>query len=649
MIRIMFIIPYEEMEREIAQLLAEFSCEETIEYRCALHTYQDLGGYRQEWPCDVIIARGYSADAVMREVPTIPVVKITFTSADALHAIQACREKFHSRRIAIIGHPSLAIASETIHEICDIPIEIYTHAPEADIPAIVHTALDSGNDTIIGGGAACLYAESLHVNNFNSLTDRETLYRAVVDAVQRVQLHRQEEIRLRTLRTIMDVSGEGLMLTDCEGRISVCNKYAELILRAEQKSAPEKVRGSCLQLLPELQESFFHVRKTQHSVENEIFRRAGKIYAANIVPVLIGGQVDSIYINFRDISSIQETENQIRKKLSARGMVTRYQFEDIIHQNARMEDIIQNARSFARVDSNVLIYGETGTGKELFAQSIHAASRRSNRPFIAVNCAAIPEHLLESEMFGYSRGAFTGSAKEGKQGLFELAHGGTLFLDEISELPYSFQGKLLRVLQEREIRRIGDDRVIPVDVRIIAATNRNLEEMVSQSHFRRDLFYRLNVLCLFVPPLRQRPEDIAPIFQFFLRSYSLEFDKPLPSLSTRAQAMLREYRWLGNIRELRNVAERLMVLYSGEGSLESVLESSIFPSWKTLPPESGAAEPPASPAEEPPSERDQLLAVLRSAGSREAAAEQLGISRSTLWRRMKQLGLMGEHGREPAP
>ena len=140
-----------------------------------------------------------------------------------------------------------------------------------------------------------------------------------------------------------------------------------------------------------------------------------------------------------------------------------------------------------------------------------------------------------------------------------------------------------------------------------------------------------------------------PIFQFFLRSYSLEFDKPLPSLSTRAQAMLREYRWLGNIRELRNVAERLMVLYSGEGSLESVLESSIFPSWKTLPPESGAAEPLASPAEEPPSERDQLLAVLRSAGSREAAAEQLGISRSTLWRRMKQLGLMGEHIREPAP
>ena len=207
MIRIMFIIPYEEMEREIAQLLAEFSCEETIEYRCALHTYQDLGGYRQEWPCDVIIARGYSADAVMREVPTIPVVKITFTSADALHAIQACREKFHSRRIAIIGHPSLAIASETIHEICDIPIEIYTHAPEAGIPAIVHTALDSGNDSIIGGGAACLYAESLHVNNFNSLTDRETLYRAVVDAVQRVQLHRQEEIRLRTLRTILDVSG----------------------------------------------------------------------------------------------------------------------------------------------------------------------------------------------------------------------------------------------------------------------------------------------------------------------------------------------------------------------------------------------------------------------------------------------------------
>ena len=594
-------------------------------------THIELHNYKQDWPCDVIIARGYSADVIAARYTAVPVIKINFTSADAINAIQACRERFRSKRIAIIGHPSLAIASETIHKICDIPIDIYTmDGPEMDIPGLVRKALENGNDTIIGGGTACRCAEDLHVNNYNSLTNQETLYHAVNDAVQTVRIQRQERVKAQTLQTIVDNSSEGFILTDAGGTIRICNRFVEMLFHTDTNEIVGKLYS---QFLPELLESFAKVMQTHRPAENEMFRRAGKIYMANVTPIIIDGAVDSVFVDCHDISSIQEMENQIRKKLFAKGMVTRYQFGDIIHRSAQVEHLITSAKKFAAVDSNVLIYGETGTGKELFAQSIHAESQRANRPFIAVNCAAIPEHLLESEMFGYTGGAFTGSAKEGKRGLFELAHNGTLFLDEIAELPYSFQGKLLRVLQEREIRRIGDDHVIPVDVRIIAATNQNLEGMIDQNKFRRDLYFRLNVLCLFVPPLRQRTEDIVPIFQSFLRDYAVKFEKTMPVLTEAAQMLLCSYKWFGNIRELRNVAERFMVLYTDGCNLVSVLSDSIFPSRAV--PESGTILP---AAEEP--ECSRIRSALQMTGSREEAALRLGISRSTLWRKMKQYGLM---------
>lgn len=632
MIRIMFIIPYEAMEQEIAQLLTSFPCGEPISYQCALYTHLDLEAGHSSWPCDIIVARGYSADVLAAQQTEIPVIKINFSSTDAINAIQVCRERFGSQKIAIIGHPSLAVASATIHSLCDIPIDIYTmEGTKAEIPKLVHTALQNGNDTIIGGGTACQYAESLHVNNYNAPTNPETLYNAIRSAVQTVQIQRQERVKNKTLQTIMDTSDTGFLLTDAAGVVKICNQFVEKLFRA---TSQEMVGRQFSRILPEFQECFANVLQTQLPAENEIFRRAGKIYTANIVPISIDGTVDSVFIDCRDISSIQEAESQIRKKLFTKGMVTRYQFDDIIHRNLRMQNLIENAREFAAVDSNVLICGETGTGKELFAQSIHAASPRANRPFIAINCAAIPESLLESEMFGYTGGSFTGAAREGKRGFFELAHNGTLFLDEISEVPYSFQGKLLRVLQEQEIRRIGDDRVIPVDVRIIAATNQNLEDLVSQNKFRRDLYFRLNVLSLYVPPLRQRTEDIPPIFQSFLHTYAIRFGKGVPELPDQAYAVLQDYPWLGNIRELRNVAERFMVLYREGCDMLQVLSSSIFPSQ-----EYSALPTDPRPSHEQ-SEREQICAALQAAGSREAAAAQLGVSRSTLWRKMRQYHLL---------
>lgn len=627
MIRIMFIIPSASMKEDIAKVLQTFPNQEEIEYRCLVYTFPALDAYEHEWPCDVLIARGYTADVLAARNYPFPVLKIVFNSVDVINAVKVCRERFNSRRIAVIGHPSLSLAAETINQISDIPIRIYTQeGPQADIPNIVDCALKDGNDTVIGGGVACLYADQIHVNNYMALSNRETLYQVISEAINTVSFQRQKQAEAKILRTVTDNSSNGCLIVGLSGKVTVCSRIAEMLLGI-RASDVKGVHFSAF--LPELEESFKKVMGTKESSENEMLARNGQILAVCLKPIIVDGMVSNVIVECRDINKIQEQEGQIRKKLFAKGMVARYQFTDIIHVTEHVDSVIKMAQKFARADSNVLIVGETGTGKELFAQSMHAASSRKNCPFVAVNCAAIPEQLLESELFGYSAGAFTGALKEGKRGLFELAHAGTIFLDEISELPYSFQGKLLRVLQEREIRRIGDERVIPVDVRVIAATNRSLEGLIDQNLFRNDLYFRLNVLVLQVPALRERPEDVFPIFCSFLQTYSQKFQKSIPEFSISSQKLLRTHVWKGNIRELKNIAERFMVLYEGGDNPDEILLSCF-----------SAIERSAKAQQEgSPQERERIARALKTAACRDEAAGMLGISRSTLWRKMKQYHL----------
>ena len=219
------------------------------------------------------------------------------------------------------------------------------------------------------------------------------------------------------------------------------------------------------------------------------------------------------------------------------------------------------AKTIARGDSTVLLRGETGTGKEMFARAIHEASPRAARMFVPINCAAIPDHLLESELFGYEEGAFSGAAKGGKKGLFEYAAGGTVLLDEVAELSSPLQAKLLRVLQDGKVRRVGGTKEINVNVRLMAATHRNLEDLMVRGLFREDLYYRLNVIPLFLPPLRERPEDIPLLVDLFLRRFAARMKKPVPLVGEVAMAKMIRYAWPGNIRELENVVERAVNEY----------------------------------------------------------------------------------------
>lgn len=328
----------------------------------------------------------------------------------------------------------------------------------------------------------------------------------------------------------------------------------------------------------------------------------------------------------------------MRKRLHDRGHLAKYDFCDILGISEKNKNTINKAKRYASVDATVLIYGETGTGKELFAHAIHNNSSRRNGPFIAVNCAAVPENLLESELFGYAEGAFTGAKKGGKKGIFETANKGTIFLDEISEMSDKLQTRLLRVLQEYEIMRLGDDRVITTDIRVIAATNRNLCKMVEENLFRADLYYRINVLTLLIPALRERKEDIPLLVNHFLTTFNKKYQKNIKGIEKEGIKLLYAHNWPGNIRELQNVIERLVIFTDNdyiptklvEESLDTFLQGHpLVPSWQTK------QQGPQSLSQlEEKAIRDTLAAVK---GDKQRAADILGVSRTTLWRRLKKL------------
>lgn len=276
-------------------------------------------------------------------------------------------------------------------------------------------------------------------------------------------------------------------------------------------------------------------------------------------------KAESSIIIVKDAEKIQTMEIGIRKSILGKGYAARYTFEDIVYRSARMDVVVERSRKIALIDNTTLIVGETGTGKELFAQALHNRSMRRHGPFVAINCAAISDSLLESELFGYEEGSFTGARKGGKKGLFELAHGGTIFLDELGSISPMMQVKLLRVLQEKEVMRIGGVNLVPVDVRVIAATNDNLELLVAQGTFRRDLYYRINNFTIQLPPLRDRKEDIPVILRSIMEEYKAD-----NVVGAGLSAFLEDYGWGGNVRELRNCVEYMIFMGKRELTLDDL-------------------------------------------------------------------------------
>jgi len=364
------------------------------------------------------------------------------------------------------------------------------------------------------------------------------------------------EKREKRMQILLDSVSDGILFIDEEGRIVLMNSVAHQVLGI----APELTLGRRITDLQLPDYTILECLSGQSfvNVKKDIITKTGRLqFFVTCKPITdrqgrIIGAVE-IMKDMKEIKSLAHAVLQPRQ-------IT---FSDIIGESRAVKDALSFAQKIARTDSYVSIRGESGTGKELFASAIHAASGRSG-PFVPVNCAALPEQLLESELFGFVGGSFTGAGKEGKPGLFEVAQGGTIFLDEITELPLPLQSKLLRALQEKTVRRIGGTREVAVDARLITATNKRLEQMVRERSFREDLYYRINVLPIHIPPLRERPEDIPLLAEHFLMQLNALLDKAIAGFTREALAGLANHDWPGNVRELRNVIERAAILCSGE-------------------------------------------------------------------------------------
>ncbi len=343
------------------------------------------------------------------------------------------------------------------------------------------------------------------------------------------------------------------------------------------------------------------------------------------IPGVGDGTEDDLAEMREDVATERlSSEDEIRIDQNVGGM---------IGESAAFQEVLRNVRLVAPTDATVLVHGETGTGKELVARAIHDLSGRSKQPFIKVNCAAIPATLLESELFGHEKGSFTGAFAQ-KLGRFELAHKGTLFLDEIGEIPLELQSKLLRAIQEQELERVGGNRTIRVDIRVVAATNRNLKEMVDEGKFRSDLYYRLHVFPLTVPPLRQRQPDILLLIRYFAQKYAKRLNREIEEIPTATIEALTKYDWPGNIRELQHIIERSVILTAGH-----VLHVAIPQSTQNWVTQSGSLDE--------ATERGQVLRALVDAGGKvggtRGAAARLGMPRTTLQARMKKLSIKREY------
>ncbi len=572
-IEITFILPYEKLKDIVHEVLHEHPYRDVIRMNVYLTDSHRPKAAQLDVASDVIIARGITVPLLKKHGPRVPVIEMSVTGYDVIKAVAECLRLFQPGKIACIGSANMIEGFQgiSVREIMAVDFACYSLEKEEEAEPLVRRVVSGGYEALIGGLLVKRTADRLGFPCVLIETGKEAVRQVLNEAIRTVLVVRSEREQAERFKAIMEYSYEGIIAIDQDGRVTVFNRSAQ---KLTGRPATGIVGRHIDAVLPGL--GLSKVLASGREELGGLCKLSETLLAVNCIPILLDSAVLGAIATFQTATNIQEMEGAIRNKIHAKGLVAKYRFETIIGTGRAISDTIHTAREYSKVESNVLLIGETGTGKELFAQSIHNLSGRRGGPFVAVNCAAIPEQLLESELFGYAEGAFTGAVRGGKQGLFELAHNGTIFLDEISELSLSLQGRLLRVLQEKEIMRLGADRIIPVDVRIISATNRNLKQMVDQGLFRRDLFYRLDVLRIFLPPLRGRKEDLPLLIEYFIRKKNLTFGKNLAVINPAAMSMLTEYEWPGNVRELENICERLVILSPGEEVGPDVVEKALF-------------------------------------------------------------------------
>ncbi|MED4601898.1 sigma 54-interacting transcriptional regulator [Paenibacillus validus] len=643
---VIFTSPYHEMTVMAHKVAKELKLEMTIVETALDEAVEMVRPFVHRDGDAILVSRGATANLLEKEFPAVKLLRAESTEFDVICVLHEAKKTGKRTGLLWSKEEEMRYKLDHLIQIIGMEVSYYFFENSLDFAYQVDRAKYDGMEIMIGGGLRgkqmCAERGIGHINVIPGLSTIQQVLARVCDILH---TRAKEKQASEFIQTVIDLSHEGIIAIDEHEQIVVFNPKAAQFFGVQASEVLYKK-------LTEIHESARFGKLFGGPVNSleEIQEISGITLLVNRASYMVTGENKGIVVTFRDATQIQESEQRIRRKLYSKGLVAKYTFDDILYTSVPMNRLIQKAKKYAHVDCNALIIGESGTGKELMAQSLHNAHpERKNGPFVAVNCAALNDQLLESELFGYEPGMFTGAQKQAKPGLFELAHGGTIFLDEIGKVSMDLQDKLLRVIQEREIRRIGGERNIPIDVRVIAAVNDDIHELIEKEKFRSDLYYRLEVLVLPIPPLRDRIEDIPDLVNFMLKKYALKYGKRVAPLREDLIRQLCAYNWPGNLRQMENIVERCMVMADNSDELSTVLIQNLQDEFGRN--EVRQADPPK--VDQPDPADSHTLAVTigtmddmqrslvkqlleRREYTKTQLAKKLGISRTTLWKLLQE-------------
>lgn len=591
--------------------------------------------------CKILLCTGATAQYLQKKL-NIDIFIIRAEGFDILEAISSIQQL---KKIALLSSHSPSNLNH-YSQIFALDLKQFSYDSYLSAKKAIQQIQQLGFKAVIGSPVAVELAFTAGLDAKLSIGEH-SLRTIIQQALYRFERLQQQQTQFQHLSQVFHHLQEGVCLVSAQGQIEFCNtamqticdlpldrlqyySIEKLFIGFDFKQAKLSTQNPYI-LQYQKKRLALHSHPLNQHLETQSFQQQGleqrRLEQRRLEQR--GLEQQGYLITIQEVAELEKTSRAVRK--SSPHYQTRYQFSHIITQDDHFKQTLILAQAYAKTDKTILITGETGTGKEMLAQSIHAESSRQNFPFVVMNCAAFPDNLLESELFGYEEGAFTGAKKTGKAGLIELAHQGTLFLDEIGDMPLHLQTRLLRVLQEKQVQRLGAVTSQTVDLRVITATHHNLEHAIEQGTFRADLYYRLNLLRLSLPPLRERPNDIVPLSNHILQQAQLSFQQ----LPKNLQSALQQAPWHGNIRELENILERLIILLTlaapeQEVFIQAQLPELFLHQQKT---EHAINLKQLNQLQE----HALIVHTLKAnAGNMEQTAAQLNISRTTLWRKLKQ-------------
>jgi transcriptional regulator with PAS, ATPase and Fis domain len=624
---IVLIAPFDDLYRKASKVV-----EEEEQYRSSIEVVQadldeGLAVARKKLSegTKVVVSRGGTFNLIKNNLDA-SMVEMKITPEDLVESYPTIM-KSHEK-LAIIGYGNILSGFDLALKMYpEITRQEITH--DSNVEAMIQELYAQGYHTFAGGAIIATTCRKLGYSCFllksSTASIRVTLDEALVVLGA---IHREQELANQS-KNLVDYVHDGVILLAEDETIMSLNAIAQDCL---DLSLSDVLRKKAEQVFT------FEWEGNQPEGDGSlVFEQLCKLNGVRVtlsrIPVTANGKAYGSVIVFQEVNQIQTLANNIRTSQVKSGFIARHTFSAIIGKSRAITECLNRARKYSAYEAPILVEGDTGVGKELFVQGIHNASSRRNRPFVAVNCATLAPSLVESELFGYEEGSFTGGIKGGKSGMFELANKGTIFFDEVGELPLEMQGRLLRVIQEHEMVRVGGTRVIPLDVHMIFATNRDLKVEVANGKFRSDLYYRINTLLLHIPSLEERREDIPLLANHFLGRFSSQYNKIIEAFTPEAMQELTGYHYAGNVRELRGIIERAVILCDGRTITPSDL---VGMETRLAKPAVGRIVEPSMESLEQMEDTYIRYVYEKNDASPVKTCKILGISRATLWRKLKQ-------------